>query len=206
MKILIGTPIHEVKNYAMERWLENVAKLQIEYPADLLMVDNSPGFDYVEKVKGYCEKYGVKNYRIEHLELPKEQEVFERVARSREIIRHEVLSGGYDAWFSWECDQLIPKNSLGKLVKIIKSGNFVIVEVNSWAREVPNEPNTDGGVSLFKREILEKYSFILEFRNAPGEPNDWETGEARFREQAVKNGGGYVKVYGVITPIYHLDK
>ena len=41
MKILIGTPIHEVKDYAMERWLENVAKLQEVTPCDLLLVDNS---------------------------------------------------------------------------------------------------------------------------------------------------------------------
>ena len=30
MKILIGTPIHESKDYAMERWLENVAVLASE--------------------------------------------------------------------------------------------------------------------------------------------------------------------------------
>jgi len=204
MKILIGTPIHICKDYCMERWLENVSKL--EYPADFMMVDNSPGLEYVEKVKGYCTKYGIKNYKIEHLELPMEQGVFERVARSREIIRQEVLSHDYDAWFSWECDQLIPTNSLGKLVDIIKSGNFQIVEVNSWAREFPDEPNTDGGVALFKRELLERHSFILESRTVLGVPSAWETGEAKFREQAIKNGGGYVKVYGVISPIYHLDK
>lgn len=206
MKILIGTPIHEVKDYCMERWLENVAKLQLEYPADLLMVDNSSGFEYVEKVKKYCTKYGVKNYKIEHLELPLEQGVFERVARSREIIRQEILSHNYDAWFSWECDQLIPINSLRKLVGIIKSGNFEIVEVNSWGREFPDDPNTDGGVALFKRELLEKHSFILDPKVFSNVSSVWESGEARFREQAVKDGSGYIRVYGVITPIYHLDK
>ena len=49
MKILIGTPIHECKDYCMERWLKNVSKM--EYPADLLLVDNSPGLTYVEQVK-----------------------------------------------------------------------------------------------------------------------------------------------------------
>src|SRR3989344_9317605 len=110
MKILIGTPIHISKDYCMEKWLENVSKL--EYPADFMMVDNSPvldpvrsktsakggssadqafqavrtsnGIDYVEKVKKYCAKYGITNYKIEHLELPPEQEVHERVAGSRE--------------------------------------------------------------------------------------------------------------------------
>jgi len=55
MKILIGAPIHECKDYCMERWLKNVSKM--EYPADLLLVDNSPGLTYVEQVKDYCKKY-----------------------------------------------------------------------------------------------------------------------------------------------------
>lgn len=35
MKILIGTPIHRIKDYAMERSLANVAKLQKKTPADI---------------------------------------------------------------------------------------------------------------------------------------------------------------------------
>ena len=118
MKILIGTPIHQVKDYAMERWLENVSKL--EYQTDLLLVDNSPGTDYVEKVKGYCAKYGITNYRIEHLEINPELSVSEIIGRSTEIIRQEVLSHDYDAWFSWECDQLIPNNALRELIKMME--------------------------------------------------------------------------------------
>src|SRR3989344_6467868 len=96
MKILIGTPIHICKDYSMERWLENVSKL--EYPADFMMVDNSPGLDYIEKIKGYCAKYGIKNYKIEHLELLPEQGDGERVARSRGVIIQEILSHDYDGW------------------------------------------------------------------------------------------------------------
>ena len=66
MKILIGTPIHQKKDYAIERWLENVSKL--EYPADLLMVDNSPGIEYMERAKGYCKRIGLKKYLIKHIE------------------------------------------------------------------------------------------------------------------------------------------
>src|SRR3989344_1033770 len=101
MKVLIGTPINEVKDYAMERWLENVAKLQKVYPADLLMVDNSPGLEYVAKVKEYCAKYGIINYKIEHLEIGQWQPSAEKIGRSREIIRQEFLSRDYEAWFSW---------------------------------------------------------------------------------------------------------
>jgi len=196
MKILIGTPIHQVKDYSMERWLQNVSKL--EYPADFLMVDNSPGPDYIKRVKNYCTKYGIKNYKIVHIELPLEQEKHERIARSREIIRQELLARDYDAWFTWECDQIIPTNALGKLVSIMKSGNYMMVNPNKWNREISTDPNTDFGCSLIRRELLEKYGFL----NAP---NNWVDGEAWFKDRVLKGGGNYINIYGIINPIYHLN-
>lgn len=204
MKVLISTPIHSSKDYGMERWLENVSKL--EYPADLLMVDNSIGLDYTEKIKEYCTKYRIKNYKIEHLDLPPEQDKFERIARSREVIRQEVLNRGYDAWFSWENDQLIPNHTLDELVKIMKSADFSIVELNSWDRVIPNLPNYDWGVALISREALEKYSFLLEFGTDPDMPQTWEPGEAWFRQRVIRGGGRVLQANNVVGPIYHLEK
>lgn len=204
MKILIGTPIHESKDYAMERWLENVSKL--EYPADLFLVDNSPGVEYVEKVKGYCAKYRITNYQIEHIELPQEQEKWERIARSREIIRQKILLEGYDAWFVWECDQLIPTNALTELIKISESENYMMVNPNKWARENSNDINTDFGCCLIKKEVLEKYGFLLEFGTDMDMPNTWEPGEAWFKSRVLRGGDSYIDVYGIINPIYHLNK
>ncbi len=200
MKILIGTPIHEVKDYSMERWLENVAKLTREYPADLLLVDNSPGSGYIGKVKGYCRKYGITNYKIVHIGLPIKQEKYERIARAREVIRQKFLSGGYDAWFTWECDQIIPISTLDKLIKIMEEGNYMMVNPNKWAREDSSIPNTDFGCCLIKREALEKYGFL----RIP--PDGWETGEVWFKRRVLRGGGSYIDVYGVINPIYHLKK
>ncbi|MBI4033190.1 MAG: hypothetical protein HY377_01620 [Candidatus Blackburnbacteria bacterium] len=198
MNVLIGTPIHEAKDYSIERWLQNVSKQ--EHPADLFLVDNSPGTGYVEKVGMYCAKHGIRNYKIEHLELPPEQEKHERIARSREIIRQYILDHDYDAWFAWECDQIIPTNTLDKLIGIMKSGSYLMVNPNKWAREDPSIPNTDFGCSLIKREALKKYGFILH------EPGSWETGEAWFKRRVLKGGGSYIDVYGVIDPIYHLNQ
>lgn len=202
MKILIGTPIHESKDYSMERWLENVSKL--EYPADLLMVDNSIGPEYVKKVKKYCAKFGITNYKIIHIDLPPEQGKYERVARSREVIRQEFLAKDYDAWFTWECDQIIPTNSLNELIKIMIGGNYMMVNPNKWARENPDNPNTDFGCCLISRQALEKYDFILNFE-LPEAPNTWETGEAWFKTRVIKGGGSYIDIYGIIKPIYHLN-
>ena len=150
MKILIGTPIHQVKDYCMERWLKNVAKLLEVYPADFLMVDNSPSLDYVEKVKKYCKKLGVKNYKIEHIEVRQENGEDERIGRSREVIRQNVLSKDIDAWFSWECDQIIPTKSLDKLIAIMRGGNFMLVAHGSPGRVVQTEAIAAFGITLIK--------------------------------------------------------
>lgn len=206
MKILIGAPIHESKDYAMARWLKNVTQLTRKTPADLFMVDNSPGLSYVEQVRSYCQQYGITNYQIKHLELPPDQEKFERLARCREVIRQAILIGDYDAWFSWENDQIIPVNALDKLVAIAKSGNFSIVSHNNWTRQIPNLPNYDWGVTLISRQALAKYSFILDFGTDPDMPQTYEPSETWFRKQVVRDGGGYLEIEGLINPIYHLDK
>ncbi len=206
MKVLIATPIHQVKDYSMERWLENVAKLQLEYPANLLLVDSSPGLDYIEKVKGYLARYGITNYKIEHLEINQEQPVGELIGRSREIIRQEILKRNYDAWFSWECDQLIPSGTLKKLVGIMKEmreGDFTMITFNSWAREIPSEPdNTTLGCSLITKKGLEKRGFLLEY---PDMPDCWHPSETWFKKNILKDGGGYGEVYGVIKQINHVN-
>ncbi|MBI2049652.1 hypothetical protein HYT32_01980 [Candidatus Roizmanbacteria bacterium] len=203
MKILIGTPVNEVKDYCMERWVANVSKLRKEYPADFLMVDNSPGLDYVKKLEEYCKNYGIKSYKIKHLEIGMHQPSAEKIGRSREIIRQEILASDYDAWFSWECDQIIPTYTLGTLVKIMKAGSYMMIHPNSWAREIPTEPNASFGCALINRKALEKYGFLLE---CPNMPDCWHGGENWFKKQVLKGGGSYIEVYGVINPIYHLNK
>jgi hypothetical protein len=148
---------------------------------------------------------------VKHIEIPQKIEshgideaVHERVARSREIIRQEILDHGYDAWFSWECDQIIPTDTLRKLIDIMHEGNFMMVNHNCWNRDVPGNTNTDFGVSLASRQCLEKYSFLPEF-GAPGAPDSWYDGEAWYRRRLLKDGQNYTEVYGIVDPIYHLN-
>ena len=210
MKVLIGTPVHVSKDYAMERWLENVSRL--EYPADLLIVDNSPGIDYVEKIKGYCAKYGIDSYKIKHLEILqgkkssksiREQE-HERIARSREIIRQEFLFSDYDAYFFWENDVIIPSDALGKLVQLMQAGDFMVVNHNCWINSIPNQENFDYGIVLFNRKCLEKYSWLLEFGTDPEMPDCWYYAEEWFKKRLHKNKCNFTEVEGLIEPVYHL--
>lgn len=226
MKVLIGTPIHQIKDYCMERWLQNVAELCKVFPCDFLMVDNSPGVNYVEKVNGYCKKIGlnpvrnrtlseisngVKNYYIKHLEIAQgekvnksvDEQIHERVAHSQEIIRQFVLSRDYDAWFSWECDQIIPLDALNKLIEIMEMGNFMMVNHNCWDKNVPDGLCFDWGVTLVSRDYLKKYGFLLEFGTDP-EPDSWYNAEAWYRKRLKRDGSPFIDLSGVISPILHL--
>ena len=213
MKVLIGTPIHVNKDYSMERWLKSVSKL--EYPADLLMVDNSPGTDYVKKVKTYCAKYGVKYYEIEHVESDQRKSLKARdlrIEKGQEIIRQRLLAKDYDAWFSWESDVILPPNALDELVKIMKVGNFMIVAHNCWYRWSPNTGTADFEITLISRKCLEKYGSLLAWiRRAdyPDMSKSMQRGsdESFFKNRVLRNKDStYAEAYNVIKPIYHLDR
>ncbi len=211
MRVVIGTPIHISKDYALPRWLDNVSRLI--YPADLLMIDNSPDRLYLETIKKYCKKYGVTNYNIEHFEideskLDSEQARSLKVEVSQEMIRRKTLEGGYDAWFSWECDQLIPPDALNKLVHLMQSGNYMMVVHNSWARNNPTILNTNMGVTLISRDGLKK-SWFLPDNNGEISINlsdSYNVDETMFKKRILKSGGSYIEVYGKVNPIYHLNK
>lgn len=211
MKVLIGTPIHELKDYVMKRWLENVRELRKVHRCDFLMVDNSPGLDYIEKVKDYCKELGIDEYRIEHLEITQgemvaknvDEQIHERVAHSQEIVRQFFLARDYDAWFSWECDQLVPVTTLDTLIGIMKGADFMMVNHNCWDKNVKDGLCFDWGLTLVNREYLEKYGFLLEYGTDP-EPDSWYNAQAWYRKRLQRDGARFIDLSGVIAPILHL--
>lgn len=213
MKILIGTPINEIKDYCMERWLGNVAKLIAVTPADLFLVDNSSSADYVEKLAEYCTKYQIKDYQIEHFEvtnvhLEPDKLRSVNVEISQELIRQKALKDNYDAWFSWECDQIIPTDSLERLIELMSFGSYMMVAVNSWARNLPEELNTNMGVTLITKVALEMGWFLpmKKGKISYDLADFYNVDETMFKKRVLKNGGNYAEIYGVIEPILHLDK
>lgn len=189
MKVLIGTPIHIDQDHLMEAWLENVSKL--EHPAGLLMIDSSPDLNNVKKVKGYCAKYGIKNYEIKHFEYHQENGVDERIGRSREIIRKEVIFHDYDALLSWDCDQLIPADGLDKMIEIMKAGNYMLVSHNPEVEKISRENNHKFSCDLISRDPLIRYGFLLEY---PDMPNSWYHLGVWFKKRINRDGGRYVEL------------
>lgn len=189
----------------MERWIKNVTELTAITSADLFLVDNSPTPDYIEKVKGYCEKYGVKNYKIEHLEVDQELGIDVRIEMSHEMIRQYILSSqAYDAWFSWECDVLIPADSLTKLIGLMEMGKFMMVAHNCWARDDSTKLNTDMGLTLIGEKCLKNNWLPPKIESQTG--SDIYGLYENCPERILKNGGNFIEVFGVITSIYHLSE
>jgi hypothetical protein len=209
--VLIGTPIHELKDYCMERWVKNVAELIKVYPCDIIMVDNSPKKDYMEKVKGYMQKYGIDKYEMKYLQIdqgdlvPKDihEQIHERVAKCQEIIRQYALEHDYDVWFSWECDQIIPIDALDKLLSVMETGDYIMVNHNIWDKNVPGGLCFDWGVTLVSREYLQKYGFLLDFKEDP-KPDTWYNAQAWYRQRLKRDGARFIDLVGVIDPVLHL--
>lgn len=204
MKILIGTPVHESKDYSMDRWIASVSKF--EYSFDLLMVDNSTDPKYVNKLHGYCKKYGLSNYKLVHIDVGRDAVLDERLAQSREVIRREILDNNYDAWFSLECDVITPPNTLTKLVDLID--DYWMINHAYPGRDNPLDVNVEFGISLIKRKAIEENSFINEYGYLnPLRPNSWYGSDVWFIRRIDRNNKAKnINVYGIIKPIYHLSR
>lgn len=152
MKVLIGTPIHECKEYSIKPWLESVKNCEGNW--FLYLVDNSPTPDFTERVS---EMIKGMNAEVLHLEnMPNDMEA--RLAPSREEIRKKFLVGDYDYWFSWECDIIAPPDTLKTLLSF--TDQFDVVN-----HCYPDRDNLRGeiwgiGLTLYRRSILEELSFL----------------------------------------------
>lgn len=161
MKILIGTPIHEVKDYSMRRWLRSVSEVKTDVEWRLLMVDNSENPGWYKRVHGYCQELGFYNYDLVHLPDMKDGDTFEpeRLGFSRELIREELLRG-YDYWWSWECDILCPPGVLDYLLRF--ATEFDAVYHTYPPRGVYADVVEQDGIGcvLYHRRIFENWRFV----------------------------------------------
>lgn len=107
-KVLVAAPTYDGKDYVFHRWLKHVKSLT--YPNyDVLVVDNSKGKTYVNKLK----RRGVRN--VVHVRRGKNSR--EAVARASNYIMQKVLRGGYDYWMSIETDVFPPKDVIQRLMR-----------------------------------------------------------------------------------------
>ena len=113
----------------MQKWLENVAKVQKQYPADLLLVDNSPGLGYVEQLKRYCAKYvlGIE-IEEERVEYSKKRGLDTRYGNAIDLL---PLPDKVDVYYMW----MDPKDTR-MIFDAIDNGVVIMAgELGYWAEQ-----------------------------------------------------------------------
>ena len=97
-KILLATPISNVKSYILFDWLKHIK--QYDFPLDFYFVDNSKDIFFRKRI----EKMGFKCDYVSQLGKTS----YQFMAECQNKIRDYVLDNGYDFLFSNECDVFPP--------------------------------------------------------------------------------------------------
>ena len=104
MKVLIGCPTSFHKEYCLNEYSEAVKELK----HDVLLIDNSPNDEYLEKIK----KLGLNVIKGKYFEG-----ALDRIISSRNLLRKYVLENDYDYFFSLEQDVIPPLDIIERLLK-----------------------------------------------------------------------------------------
>jgi len=110
MKILIGCPTSNHKEYCLKEYAEIIKRLN----CDVLLVDNSESKEYYNKLK----ESGINVIKDKYTEKARD-----RIVSSRNILRQYCLDNNYDYLFSLEQDVIPP---LDIIEKLLKSGKKII--------------------------------------------------------------------------------
>ena len=202
MKILIGTPVHEVKDYCFKEWLTSVKNLMSfknpDGKFDLLLIDNSSNLEYQKKVERLCAELSIINYKIIHLDLAvydngnfkhDRANVEERVAYCREEMKKELQSGDYTHLFFWESDVILSPDAFERLIEF--DDQFDVIMHDYPSRDDPTEEVWGFGCTIIRRKWFEDFSFLYECENYHG-------GEHRLLKRIRLAGGHWVEFHNFL--------
>lgn len=105
-KILLATPTSKYKDYCSDLFIKQVQS--INYPVDVLIVDNSA--DYT-----YHNKFNQEGINVIH-ENPNGRSAREYMVACNEIIRNYAITDNYDYIFSLESDIFVDSDIIYKLL------------------------------------------------------------------------------------------
>jgi hypothetical protein len=149
-KILVAAPNHIVKEYAFQRWIDNVKSLT--YPNyDILVIDNSPNTsDFMDRYKDQVPMRHIDTTGIEPLMVM-------RLNLSYEEIRKEFLSGDYERLMIIESDVIPPKDIIERMLKL--GGDTDWISHAYPVRGETADAEQGIGCSLFTRRLMEAFNF-----------------------------------------------
>jgi len=106
-RVLVGCPTSDHKEYCLENYAKALKELSYEN-FDILLVDNSKGDEYSEKIKALG---------LPVIRAPYSEHARDRVINSRNLLREKALEGGYDYFLSLEQDVIPLPNIIEGLLR-----------------------------------------------------------------------------------------
>ncbi len=141
-RVLIACPTHELKEYAMQEWIDCVEA--IEYPnKDILLVDNSPNENFYNRWKD-------KVPMVYLPDLDQSEVASARINASMMEIRRRFLDNNLAWWFNLEIDVIPPPEILTLLLKYPSDWTSHDYEVRGGGGRM-----TGIGCSLLSRSLVE---------------------------------------------------
>ncbi len=161
-RVLVGCPTSSHKEYCLQEYASALKELSYEN-FDILIVDNSEGEGYAEKIK----KLGLPVIKATYSEHARD-----RVIASRNILREKALEGGYDFLLSLEQDVIPLPNIVEGLLRHNKKITTGVVyhlfpqkDTNEW-KEKPllalKSKSAKGKLAFFSAEQILDLSVIVE--------------------------------------------
>ena len=153
-KILIGTPMNEVKNYCFDDFISRVSNLTYDN-YDVLIADNSGSRKNMKRIM----KAGINCIHIK----PKLKANQAYITESHEALRLEALRGGYDFLLHLESDIIPPHDIIERLLihqkqvtaatYFINEGHnshLMIQEIEKSGDTVRHTVNIDSGFDILE--------------------------------------------------------
>jgi len=106
-KVLVGCPTADSHEYCLKEYAKAVNNLSYDN-YDILLVDNSEGDKYFNKIKSLGLNVIKDNIK---------GSIRDKIIHSRNILREKVLNEGYDYFLSLEQDVIPPKDVIERLIK-----------------------------------------------------------------------------------------
>jgi hypothetical protein len=185
MKVAIGTPTHECKEYGIYKWLDSMKA--IDYPIDHIFIsDNSNQIDFSNRMKEYCAKIKLNANITWEPGLEGKEDEHRRMV-SRESTRLKMLETDFTHWLSWECDIVVDPQALNIIEPFVSQ--FETISMSYPSREPGDEELVGGiGFTLVQRKYMEKHSFLLNGgygRCNPNRQNCYYSGDSWFMQRII---------------------
>lgn len=161
MKILIGGPTYEVKEYCYKPFLRSLHLLE-RNGSPIILADNSRTIDFVSKMRAYAKELGMIDFEAIYLNYvgwdDEHQEL--SLGQAREAVRKRLMEGDFEYWFSVESDVILPPDALRVLHDLAERKSLDAVYHRFPTKEDKNVLLDGIGCALFKKEVLKDVSFV----------------------------------------------